>query len=190
MNRNCSLLVLTFSLMVAVLVFSGCGNNGDEAQEGSAGSTASTPAVSAGPGAREGVQVPDFNLKRIEGGTMQLSELRGKTVLLDFWDTWCPPCRAAMPHLEEISVKYKDNLVVVGIAFGRQGEAAVAKFIKDQNLTFDFVLADQKVIMDFGGLQSIPTTFLVDSDGMVVKKWVGGQSKEAYEEAIKALIES
>ena len=84
----------------------------------------------------------------------------------------------------------EDDLVVVGIAFGRQGEAAVVKFVQDKGLTFDFVMADQKVIMDFGGLQSIPTTFLVDENGLIIKKWVGGQSKSTYENAVKAAIES
>ena len=142
------------------------------------------------PGARVGGEVPEFTLKRLDGGTLQLSSLRGKAVLLDFWDTWCPPCRAAMPHLQEISTTYQDDLVVVGIAFGRQGAAAVIKFVQDYGLTFDFVLADQKVIMDFGGLQSIPTTFLIDPNGIIVKKWVGGQSKSTYEDGVKALLAS
>lgn len=182
--------LLTSALLLGLMVFSGCGDktadDGGTADTGTAGGTAAV----IGAGARVGGPVPDFQLKRIDGGTLQLSSLEGKAVLVDFWDTWCPPCRAAMPHLQEISTTYADDLVVVGVAFGRQGEAAVAKFVKDNGLTFEFVLADQKVITDFGGLDSIPTTFLVDRNGVVVKKWVGGQSKSAYESAVKAVVES
>ncbi|MBU8869479.1 MAG: TlpA family protein disulfide reductase [Gemmatimonadales bacterium] len=190
MIKKYSLLVLAVSFLTALLLFSGCGNDKAEEKADSAPKSTSTAAIAQGPGARVGGQVPDFNLNLIDGGTLQLSSLRGKAVLLDFWDTWCPPCRAAMPHLEEISTTYQDDLVVVGIAFGRQGQEAVVKFVKDYGLTFEFVMADEKIATDFGGLQSIPTTFLVDENGIIVKKWVGGQSKAAYEDAVKAVLES
>ena len=190
MNRKYFPVLLALGLLSALLLINGCdkGDTGDQADAAAANTPA--PALSNVPGAREGVTVPDFTLKKVGGGTLELSSLRGKAVLIDFWDTWCPPCRAAMPHLEEISNTYADDLVIVGIAFGRQGEAAVAKFIKDQGLTFEFVMADQKIIIDYGGLQSIPTTFLVDRNGLVVKKCVGGQSKSSYENAVKAVLES
>lgn len=176
---------------LAALVFlglstlSGCGRDSSDNKP-----EVSVPGVPSGTGARVGGEVPDFLLKRIDGGTLQLSSLRGKAVLLDFWDTWCPPCRVAMPHLQEISTAYPEDLVVVGVAFGRQGEGAVGKFLRDNGLTFENVLADQKVVLDFGGLQSIPTTFLVDRNGTIVEKWVGGQSKATYENAVKAVLAS
>jgi peroxiredoxin len=183
-QRKTILVLTVIAMSVALLIMSGCGDNSTDTDT-------SEPTVAvAGGGAVVGRQVPDFELKRIDGSSLQLSSLQGKAVLVDFWDTWCPPCRAAMPHLQEISTTYADDLVVVGVAFGRQGAAAVDKFVNDNGLTFEFVLADQKVITDFGDLQSIPTTFLVDKNGLVVKKWVGGQSKESYESAVKAVVES
>src|SRR5210317_2298758 len=73
-------------------------------------------------GAKKGNLAPNFNLKKIDGGNLELSSLKGKAVLIDFWDTWCPPCRRALPHLQEISDTYAGDLVVVGVAMGRDGE--------------------------------------------------------------------
>lgn len=184
MNRR--LLSLLLSLVVLGALVSACGGNESEttAQQGQ------PAALQAPAGAVVGATVPDFALQRLDGSTLTLSELRGKAVMIDFWDTWCPPCRAAMPHLQEISEAYKGDLVIVGVAFGRQGKDAVAKFVQENGLTFEFVLANQKVLTDFGGLPSIPTTFLVDRDGKVVKKWVGGQDKEIYEAAVRSAVAS
>lgn len=178
------LLSLSVSLLVLGALLAACGSN--DSENPSADIQQNAAAQSAG--ARVGAEVPDFELQRLDGSTLKLSDLRGKAVMIDFWDTWCPPCRAAMPHLQEISEDYAEDLVIVGVAFGRQGKDAVAKFIQDNELTFEFVLANQQVLTDFGGLPSIPTTFLVDRDGQVVKKWVGGQSKQAYESAVQTVV--
>ncbi len=185
-DRRISLRLLPV-LIVCGLLIAGCGDQASDQANGRTDGQADAPAPA---GARIGAEVPDFRLERLDGSALQLSDLRGKAVIIDFWDTWCPPCRAAMPHLQEISETYKDDLVVVGVAFGRQGKAAVQKFVTEQGLTFEFVLADQNVVNDFGGLQSIPTTFLVDRQGKVTHKWVGGQSKAAYESAVQSVISS
>ncbi len=173
-----SLLIL---LSLFALVFAGCG--GDDVQD----ALANVPV-----GGEKGNMAPDFELKNIAGGTLKLSSLRGKVVIIDFWDTWCPPCRKALPHLEAISQDYSQDLVVVGIAFGRDGEDKVKQYVAQNKLTFPMVLADPefKVTKDFGGVQSIPTTFLVDPNGVIVKKWVGGHSRQEYENAVKEVIGS
>lgn len=183
MNRRL-LSFLACTLLLGALV-AGCGDSENRTDQTRRQGADQHPA-----GARVGAEVPDFELPRLDGTTLKLSDLRGKAVMIDFWDTWCPPCRAAMPHLQEISEEYADDLVIVGVAFGRQGKAAVEKFVEDNGLTFEFVLANQKVLTDFGGLPSIPTTFLVDRDGQVVKKWVGGQTKHTYEAAVQAVTAS
>ena len=141
-------------------------------------------------GSAVGNLAPEFDLERIDGGQLKLSELRGQAVLIDFWDTWCPPCREAMPHLQALSVQYEDELEVVGVAIGRDGKAAVAKFVQDRGLTFPVVLIDQQyqTAQDFGGIQSIPTTILVDGDGIIRHVWVGGQTKHAYEQVIRQVL--
>lgn len=165
-------------------VFSGCGNEA-ETSESQNQDQAAAP-VKFG----KGNPSPDFNLKRLEGGELRLSSLKGKAVIVDFWDTWCPPCRKAMPHLQELSVQYADDLVVVGVAMGREGEAKVRKFTQDRGLTFEMVMfnKDPQLIEDFGGIRSIPTTILIDPEGIVREVWVGGFGKETYEAALKTVL--
>jgi len=173
-----SLIVLMSFL---VLILAGCGDDG-----------AKETKIDAVVGGEVGNAAPEFDLKNIAGGTLKLSSLQGKVVVIDFWDTWCPPCRKALPILEAISNEYSKDVVVVGIAFGRDGEAKVKQYVDQNKLTFPMVLADPefKVTKDFGGVQSIPTTFLVDADGIIVKKWVGGHSREEYENAVKQVLGS
>jgi peroxiredoxin len=186
--------VLFASLMILALgmfAISGCGDNSDNGESGSAdtGTEAqATAPVSAG----KGSPAPDFTLKKIDGGELKLSSLRGKAVIVDFWDTWCPPCRKAMPNLQALSETYSDDLVVVGVALGRKGEAAVKAYTKEHGLTFEMVMFnnDQKLIDNFGGIESIPTTFLIDADGIIREKWVGGYDKAEYERALKVVLGS
>lgn len=141
-------------------------------------------------GFQVGSQAPEFNLERMDGGQLALSELRGKAVLIDFWDTWCPPCREAMPHLQALSVEHAGDVEVVGIAIGRDGKAAVAQFVGQRGLTFPVVLMDAayKTAADYGNIQSIPTTVLVDRDGIIRRIWVGGQSKQEYAKGLKEVL--
>jgi peroxiredoxin len=176
-------------LAVGMLTISGCGSDSENGETGSDNS--GSQAQAAGPAAvGKGSPAPDFTLKKVDGGELQLSSLRGKAVIVDFWDTWCPPCRKAMPHLQELSVTYSDDLVVVGVALGREGEAKVRSFVQNHGITFEMVMFnnDQKLIDSFGGIQSIPTTFLIDSEGIIREKWVGGFGKAEYERGIKAVL--
>ena len=141
-------------------------------------------------GSQVGNLAPEFDLERIDGGRLVLSELRGKAVLIDFWDTWCPPCREAMPHLQELSVEHAGELEVVGVAFGRDGKAAVAQFATARGLTFPIVLIDSeyRTAADYGNIQSIPTTVLVDKEGVIRQVWQGGQTKEEYARGLESVL--
>jgi len=127
---------------------------------------------------------------RLAGGTLSLGELQGKLVIVDFWDTWCGPCRIALPHLQALSEAYASDLVVVGVAMGQEGEAKVRQYVSQQKLTFELVLYDPEssVVADFGGLRGIPTTFLIGTDGIILEKWVGAKSQSVYEKAVKAAL--
>ncbi len=191
MSRKTVLFASMIILVLGMLAISACGDNSDNGETASAkAGTEAQAAVPASVG--KGSPAPDFTLKKIDGGELQLSSLRGKAVIVDFWDTWCPPCRKAMPHLQALSETYSDDLVVVGVALGRKGEAAVKAYTKDHGLTFEMVMFnnDQKLIDSFGGIQSIPTTFLIDADGIIREKWVGGYDKAEYERAIKLVLGS
>ncbi len=174
-------------LMLAISLAAGCGSGDDSATVSQDQNAASGgPAV----GSTKGSQAPDFTLKRLSGGSLTLSDLRGKAVIVDFWDTWCPPCRKALPHLQELSETYGSDLVVVGVALGREGQAKVDSYVKSNGLTFEMVIYDpgSSILKDFGGIQSIPTTFLIDAQGVIREKWVGGAPKSSYENAVVAVI--
>lgn len=183
--------LLLFAILIVCLA-GGCGSGSTEDALGGnqAGEQIDLFPEDRPVGGRVGNLAPDFNLERLEGGQLVLSSLRGKTVLIDFWDTWCPPCKAAMPHLQELSEKYSDDLVVVGVAFGKNGPSAVKSFVQTHQLTFEFVLADPQltIVNDFGGIASIPTTYIVNSNGVITHKWVGAKSKETYEQGIRKTI--
>ena len=176
---------LALAAALALLAVSGCGSDTD----GDAQVAQTRAAPTHTPGTK-GSPAPDFSLKRLDGGELQLSSLRGKAVIIDFWDTWCPPCRASMPHFQALSQEYADDLVVVGVALGREGEAKVRKFTEDYGLTFEMVMFnnDPELIRGFGGIQSIPTTFLLDGEGVIREVWVGGHGKAEYERGIKGVL--
>lgn len=175
-----SSILTILSALFALILLTGCGS-GDQNEQAASGRVV---------GGEVGNEAPDFELERVEGGTLVLSSLRGKTVILDFWDTWCPPCRKALPDLQELSETYADDLVVVGLAMAQEGEEKVRAFTRERGLTFEMVLFDQDpaLIQAFGGIQSIPTTFLIDSEGIIRHRWIGAAPKAAYEAQVKKII--
>jgi len=188
LKKLCTQLTILATIFV-LSVAAGCGSGNDNTTVSKdAGQPDQTS--TAGVGSKKGDLAPDFTLKRITGGDLTLSDLRGKAVIVDFWDTWCPPCRRALPHLQELSETYGDDLVVVGVAFGREGVEKVRKYVNANGLTFEVVLFDpsSSILADFGGIQSIPTTFLIDAQGVIREKWVGGAEKKTYENAVVATI--
>ena len=173
-------LIAMLILALAAGVLWGCSHESHDAQE-------QAPTSGVLQGFNVGQVAPSFTLDQVGGGSLSLEDLRGKAVLLDFWDTWCPPCRRAMPHLQELSREHQDKLVVVGVALGQEGAAKVKSFIAQRGFTFPFVYGNVAVFQRFG-VQSLPTTMLLDKDGVIVKKWIGGYPKSAYQEEIVKLL--
>ncbi len=183
---------LAITALLSLVLLSACGGGGQDDQTTSA---ADTPAIDTSAlviGGEVGNLAPDFDLENIAGGRLQLSSLRGKAVIIDFWDTWCPPCRKALPSLEAVSKAYPDDLVVIGVAFRREGIEKVRQYVSENKLTFPMVVADKKfqVAKDFGGVQSIPTTFMVDRNGVITEVWVGGHSQAEYDAGVKKALGS
>ncbi len=125
--------------------------------------------------AMTGFLAPDFTLTALDGSTVQLSSLRGKPVIVNFWATWCPPCRAEMPELEEVWQKYKrGDLMLLGV---NQGEnAATVNRFKQQIVDFSFpVLLDtRREVGSLYGVRAMPTTFFIDAAGRIQDVKVGG----------------
>ncbi len=135
------------------------------------------------------VAAPDFELENFAGGKVNLSDYRGRVVLLNFWATWCRPCVAETPDLVDLYKKYRDRgLVVLGVSVDRNPRAVLYPFIQKNKIDYPILLVNQRVASDYGGLTSIPTTFLIDREGIIRQQYVGYRPKSVFEEAIKELL--
>lgn len=121
-----------------------------------------------------GRPAPDFELKDINGKKVKLSEFRGKVVLLNFWATWCGPCKAEMPSLNSLYGALKDKGFVILAISVDASEKPVKSFISEKNITFPVLMdKDKEVSFDQYGVIGIPITFLMDKNGVVVEKFIG-----------------
>lgn len=119
---------------------------------------------------------PDFTLKTLDGKEVTLSELQGKKVILNFWATWCPPCRAEMPDMEKFYKEYKDkNVEILAINFttSEKNPEDVKKFIKDFGITFPVLLDEENIVNDIYQPQGIPNSFFIDSKGVAQYHIIG-----------------
>ncbi len=137
-----------------------------------------------------GKAAPAFELKDLEGKTVKLSDFKGKVVLLNFWATWCPPCREEIPDLVALQNEYKDKgLVVLGVSLDQNGPAQVKSFVSRMKINYPVVIGDEKMAMSYGSIQAIPTTFYIDRAGKIAGMHEGGADKEMFEQAVKPLLE-
>ncbi len=134
-------------------------------------------------------KAPDFALKTLEGKTVKLSDYKGKIIIIDFWATWCPPCRKGIPDLIELQKTYSKDLVVVGISLDQERTLKDLKpFIENYGINYPVVLGNEKVVKDYGGINAIPTSFIVDQKGFIIDSHVGLVPKTVYEDKIKMLL--
>lgn len=134
-------------------------------------------------------QAPNFELTDMKGNPLSLSALRGKVVLLDFWATWCPPCVAEIPHFKELHTQYKGRgFEIVGLSLDEGGEEAVRSFAEKHQLQYPIAPAKHQIAQAYGGIQGIPTTFLIDKKGYVAKKYIGYHDKKDFEQEIQKLL--
>jgi cytochrome c biogenesis protein CcmG/thiol:disulfide interchange protein DsbE len=134
-------------------------------------------------------QAPKFSLKDVNGIEKKLSDFKGKVIIIDFWATWCPPCREEIPHFIDLYNQYKEQgLEVIGIALDMQGEKVVPGFVLKNNINYTILLGNEEVSDLYGGIRAIPTTFIVDKDGNIRKKYIGYNDKEVFEKDIKELL--
>lgn len=137
----------------------------------------------------DGKKAADFDLKTLDGKSVKLSDYKGKIVIIDFWATWCPPCRKGVPDLISIQNEFKENVVVIGISLDQQNTIKdLNPFIKSYGINYPVVLGTQKVVADYGNIQAIPTSFVVDQKGNIVDTHVGLAPKSAYTDLITKLL--
>lgn len=131
---------------------------------------------------------PDFSLTDAYGKPVRLSDFRGKLVLPNFWATWCNPCAVEIPWFIELQSKYRDRLVVVGVSMDEDGWKTVKPFLEAKRVNYRTVIGNDKVAAQFGGVESLPTTLVIDRDGRIAASHVGLVAKHTYSGEIEALL--
>ncbi|MFH1841722.1 MAG: TlpA disulfide reductase family protein [bacterium] len=139
-------------------------------------------------GCLPGQMAPDFSLNDLMGNAVTLSDLRGDVVIVDFWATWCGPCRRVMPHLQEIHDKFGEKgVTIVAVTLDKNPDRVVPPYLKQNKYSFTVVISDGTVTTDYCGIESIPTTFVIAPDGRVFKQYTGAMHRSVYLSDIKAL---
>jgi peroxiredoxin len=134
-------------------------------------------------------KAPNFSLKTYDGKIVELAKLKGKVVVINFWATWCPPCRAEIPDFIKAYDAYKSKgLEIVGIALDEDGWPKVKPFVDKNKISYPIVLGTAEVAQQYGGIEAIPTTFIVDRKGNIVDHQVGMLIKGMLERKIKVLL--
>jgi peroxiredoxin len=134
-------------------------------------------------------RAPNFSLKDANGKTVQLSDYRGKVVLLNFWATWCGPCKIEIPWFVEFEREHKgQGFAVVGVSMDEDGWRAVKPFVAQLGINYRILLGDDSVAQIYGGVDSLPTSFLIDRDGRIAATHVGLVSKSRYENELQQLF--
>ncbi len=160
--------LMIFLIISTVTVF-GCSKSGDDPSSGN--------------------QAYNFSLKSVDGKTVNLSDFKGKIVIVDFWATWCPPCRKGIPDLIDIQKQYKDKVAVIGISLDSdQTVGNIGPFIKSYGINYPIVYGNQEVVTKYGNINSIPTTFIIDQKGNIVTSYIGLTPKSRFINDITSLL--
>jgi len=179
MKRNLFILA-GIVLAMAVLIY------GASHKSGISNSQAAEPPTA---GSAQSNLAPDFELKTLDGRSVKLTDFRGKAVVLNFWATYCGPCRVEMPWLINFYQRYKaQGLEIVGVSMDDGGQEQIESFIKEMNVNYTIVMGNHSVGDAYGGARFLPQTFLIDPDGRIVKSVVGIKSKNDFEDNIKQLL--
>lgn len=134
-----------------------------------------------------GYLAPDFSLPNLAGDTITLRDLRGQPVVLNFWATWCPPCRAEMPHFQEASIKYNGLATIIGVDQG-ETESLVSDFAASYGINYPLLLDTDNRVNQQYGITSLPTTLFIDSRGVIRETFSGIISAAVLEDRIERLL--
>lgn len=135
---------------------------------------------------------PNFQLQTIDGDVFRLKEHRGKVVVLNFWGTWCPPCREEIPDLVSLQKELGDDgLQVVGVALERNaGVKKVRAFAEKQNINYPVGLGDGSITQKYGGIRRVPTTVVIDADGKIRGRLTGQVTEKMLRPGLKRLLDN
>lgn len=133
---------------------------------------------------------PDFVVETLDGDTLQLSQLRGNVVLVNFWATWCPPCRLEMPGFQDVWEDYGDQgVTIVGLSVDRGVRSEVVRWVRQREITYPIAFPSGATVRAFGGADVLPTSILIDPDGRIVHRVEGFYAEPALRAAIRRLLD-
>jgi cytochrome c biogenesis protein CcmG/thiol:disulfide interchange protein DsbE len=137
-----------------------------------------------------GQPAPEFTLKDMQGKPVALSSFRGKAVVLNFWATWCPPCKEETPWLVDAQKRYAaQGLQIVGVSMDDSGDQKqVAKFMEETAINYPILLGKEDVAQKYGGIEGLPTTFYIDRNGVVSEQVLGQRERSEIEQSIQKLL--
>jgi len=136
---------------------------------------------------RNPAAAPVFTARDLDGHEVSSASLRGKVVLVNFWATWCPPCRAEIPDLVRLQEKYRDRLQIIGVSEDESGPEVVRRFAADHQVNYPIVMTTPEIEKMFPGISALPTSFLIDRDSRIVQKHVGMLTAQVTEYETRAL---
>jgi len=159
-------------------------------QQATAPQPGAPEAAPGGMAGAEGTMAPDFSLPAARGnGTVSLSEYRGNVVLVNFWATWCPPCREEIPAFIQVRDKlHAEGFEIIGVALDEGGSSVVLPFAQEFAISYPLAIGDQSVTQRYGGIRGIPASFLVDRDGKIVQKYLGAIDAQTLENAVRTVL--
>ncbi len=177
------LFILAVVVIIGILAAQGCTPSAQDITNGRQLGPSELPPVP-----EVGRQAPDFTLTDLEGNSVTLSNFRGKVVFINFWASWCPPCRAEMPEIEALYQEYKDkDVVVIGVdilvweILKGYDESDVRQFVQQGGYSWTFVLDTTGEVANNYGIIAIPTSFFLDKEGVIQAVNVGAMTKRAME---------
>lgn len=136
-----------------------------------------------------GYLAPDFTLNTIGGQAVTLSDLRGQPIVINFWATWCPPCRAEIPYFQAAATKYNGQVIILGV---NQAESLVTvnPFVREFGMTYPVPLDENSTVSRLYSVSALPTTLFVDSDGIIQEVFPGIMSQAVLEDRIEQLLQN
>ena len=190
MNKKNLMIVIALIGLIGWGIYDTSLSSSNKTEKGSEVEETATTSKNLEIGLQEGNKAPNFGLKTLDGQKVKLSDMVGKKVILNFWATWCPPCKAEMPHMQDFYEEQKNNqvtILAVNLTTSEKSSDNIGSFVKDYGLTFPIVLDSDGQVGQTYQAVTIPTSYIIDTKGVIRKKIVGPMDKEMMTELLQSV---